>query len=161
ANRNTKYVWYAYTFNNINAYPTTATPTSSIAISPTSNSNTGRHDFAYSKGLITTNNVLNGTNPIRNLVLTRKISRIIVELNSRGMFAPITYASLRFGSNSGMASANFSLRDSSLSNISQTLGALNAYNHNSSAFVVPVGTDSVLNLNTKKRYTFYTPTNGV
>lgn len=164
ANRNTKYVWYAYTFNNtnnINAYPTTATPTSSIAISPTSNSSTGRHDFAYSKGLITTNNVLNGTNPIRNLVLTRKTSRIIVELNSRGMFAPITYASLRFGSNSGMASANFSLRDSSLSNISQTLGALNVYNHNSSASVVTVGTDSVLNLNTKKRYTFYTPTNGV
>src|SRR5690606_30431719 len=44
---------------------------------------------------------------------------------------------------------------------SQTLNALNLYNPNSSAEVVPVGTDSVLNLGTKKRYTFYTPTNGV
>ncbi|WKK59472.1 hypothetical protein [Sphingobacterium sp. BN32] len=165
ANRNTKYVWYAYTYNNtrdIPEYANTPTPTYTIPIYPTSNSTSYRHDFAYSKGLITTSNVVNGTNPINNLVLTRKTSKIIVELNSRGMFAPVTYASLRFTDDSGMATASFSLRDSSLSSISQSISSLTrVYNHNSSAYVVPVGTDSVLNLNTKKRYTFYTPTNGL
>ena len=161
ANRNTQYRWYAYTYNNTSPIDTFVVANGTVPVKPSANSNTNRQDFAYATGLITTSNVVNGLNSIQNIVLTRKTARFIVEVNSRGMFAPVTYASLRIKDNAGFMKGNFRLSDSTYLNLTNVQTTDQVYNHNSSAYVVPVGTDTVPELNWKKRYTFYSPVNSV
>ena len=161
ANRNTQYRWYAYTYNNTSPIDTFVIANGTVPVKPSANSITKRQDFAYATGLITTSNVVNGLNSIQNIVLTRKTARYVVEVNSRGMFAPITYASLRIKDNAGFMKGNFRLSDSAYLNLTNVQTADQVYNHNSSAYVVPVGTDTVPELNWKKRYTFYSPVNSI
>ncbi|QBR11220.1 hypothetical protein [Sphingobacterium sp. CZ-2] len=161
ANRNTQYRWYAYTYNNTSPIDTFVVANGTVPVKPSANSTTKKQDFAYATGLITTSNVVNGLNSIQNIVLTRKTARFVVEVNSRGMFAPVTYASLRIKDNAGFMKGNFRLSDSSYLNLTNVQTTDQVYNHNSSAYVVPVGTDTVPELNWKKRYTFYSPVNSV
>ncbi len=158
--RNTKYRWYAYTYNNNSPIPEFTASGNNVPVNPSANSNAARQDFAYSTGIITTGNEIGGTYSINNIVLTRKTARIIVEVNSRGMFGAINYASPRFKDNSGLIKANFKLTDSSYNNISTSIGANNVYNHHSSGYSVPVGVDTVPKPDWKRRYTFYSPTDG-
>ena len=161
ANRNTQYRWYAYTYNNTSPIDTFVIANGTVPVKPSANSITKRQDFAYATGLITTSNVVNGLNSIQNIVLTRKTARYVVEVNSRGMFAPVTYASLRIKDNAGFMKGNFRLSDSAYLNLTNVQTTDQVYNHNSSAYVVPVGTDTVPELNWKKRYTFYSPVNSI
>lgn len=160
AYRNTNYRWYAYTYNNNSPLEVFTANQNSLPVKPSGNNNLLRQDFAYATGLITTGNVIDGSSSINNIVLTRKTAQIIVEINSRGMFGAIAYASPRFKDNSGLSRADFRLIDSSYQNPSTMISALNVYNHHGSGFSVPVGTDSVPEADWKRRYTFYTVANG-
>lgn len=154
AYRNTNYRWYAYTYNNNSPLEVFTANQNSLPVKPSGNNNLLRQDFAYATGLITTGNVIDGSNSINNIVLTRKTAQIIVEINSRGMFGAIAYASPRFKDNSGLSRADFRLIDSSYQNPSNMISAFNVYNHHGSGFSVPVGTDSVPEPDWKRRYTF-------
>lgn len=160
ANRNTKYRWYAYTNNNTSPIPAFNQATSTVPLDPTGNNPSTRKDFAYATGIITTNNIKDGQNLINGIVLARKTSRIIVEVNSRGLFAPITHANVKFKDNSGVVSGNFRLSDGTLQSINPLVASKNVYVHHNAAYQVPLDVDTVLDVNTKRRYTFYTPTNG-
>ncbi len=160
AYRNTSYRWYAYTYNNNSPLEVFTANQNSLTVKPSGNNNLLRQDFAYATGLITTGNVINGSSSINNIVLTRKTAQIIVEINSRGMFGAIAYASPRFKDNSGLSKADFRLVDSSFQNPTKTINTFNVYNHHGSGYSVPVGTDSVTVANWKRRYTFYTVATG-
>lgn len=160
ANRNTRYRWYAYTNNNTSPIPAFNQATGIVPLDPTGNNPSTRKDFAYATGIITTNNIKDGQNLINGIVLARKTSRIIVEVNSRGLFAPITHANVKFKDNSGVVSGNFRLSDATLQNISTAIATKNVYVHHNAAYQVPLDVDTVLDENTKRRYTFYTPTDG-
>ncbi|WP_409149499.1 hypothetical protein [Sphingobacterium sp. BS-2] len=160
AYRNTKYRWYAYTYNNSSPLEVFTSNQNSLPVKPSGNNNILRQDFAYATGLITTGNVIDGSSSINNIVLTRKTAQIIVEINSRGMFGAIAYASPRFKDNSGLSKADFRLVDSSFQNPTKTINSFNVYNHHGSGYSVPVGTDSVTVADWKRRYTFYTVANG-
>ncbi|WP_312136962.1 hypothetical protein [Sphingobacterium sp.] len=160
ANRNTRYRWYAYTNNNTSSIPVFNQAVGTVPLDPTGNSSATRKDFAYATGVITTDNVVDGQNIISGMVLARKTSRIIVEVNSRGMFAPITHANIKFKDNSGVISGNFRLADATLQGVDPLVASKNVWVHHNAAYQVPVDTDTVLDANTKRRYTFYTPTDG-
>lgn len=160
--RNTQYRWYAYSFNNPTAIDTLTPSLGTVPIQPTGGSPSSRQDFAYATGVLTTGDVIGGVNKLQDIVLTRKTSRIIVEINGRGMFSGIHLANPRFGNNAGLIRGNFRLSDSSYREINGDLGANNrASNPHADGYSVPIGQDSVRGLDFKRRYTFYTPSDGV
>jgi len=158
--RKTKYRWYAYTYNNNSPIDTLNPANGNVPVLASSNSDSKRQDFAYATGLIITQDIIGASQRLNNIVLTRKTARIVVEVNSRGMFAEITNASPIFKDNSGLVKGEFRMQDSSFQNISALIGSDHVYNHHSSGFSVPVGTDSVPKTDWKRRYTFYTPADG-
>ncbi|WP_313189077.1 hypothetical protein [Sphingobacterium sp.] len=160
AYRNTNYRWYAYSYNNNSPLEVFVANQTSLPVKPSGNNNLLRQDFAYATGIIRTGNVIGGNSSINNIVLTRKTAQIILEINSRGMFGAVSYASPRFKDNSGLAKADFRLIDSSYQSPSNMINAFNVYNHHGSGYSVPEGTDSVPEADWKRRYTFYTVANG-
>ena len=154
--RNTNYRWYAYTFNNNNRIKELNANESKIFVLPSGNNDLNRQDFAYATGLIKTSNEIGGTNSINNIVMSRKSSRIIVEVNSIGMFAAVEYASPKFKDKSGLYKAEFNLITASFENYSPISNTDHVFNSHNSGYSVPVGIDSVPEENWKRRYTFYT-----
>ena len=158
--RNTKYRWYAYSYNNKSQMEPFNSSQTTLSVAPSADDPYKRQDFGYATGLITTGDEIGGSSNINNIVLTRKSSRIILEINSRGMFGAINYASPSFQNNSGLVKADFRLRDSSFINPVNIINPYNVYSHHNSGFSVPVGTDSVPEKDWKRRHTFYTSATG-
>lgn len=154
--RNTNYRWYAYTFNNNSSISELKAKDEKIMVQPSGNNDLNRQDFAYATGLIRTSNEIGGSSSINNIILSRKSSRIIVEVNSIGMFAAVAYASPKFKEKSGLFKAEFNLRTASFENYSPISNTDNVFNEHDSGYSVPVGIDSVPEVDWKRRYTFYT-----
>ena len=152
--RNKTYRWYAITYNSTVAPPFNSTTGKVNVRASRSTDVSNRQDFAYETGLITTSNEFQGQNKLPvNIILKRKTAKIRIEINSRGLFAPITAGGINFNSTSnlGMLQGDFNI--------------LNGQYDVLSNFAISVPYDSLIN-NTdsvparwKKYYDFLTPVN--
>ncbi|MCT1530910.1 hypothetical protein M3B46_07895 [Sphingobacterium daejeonense] len=160
AYRNTKYRWFAYTYNNAGRLSEFSPLKPNLQILPSGDHPTSRQDFAYATGIITTGDKIDGSSSINNIILQRVSSRIVLEINSRGMFGAVSHASPSFKSNSGLFKAQFNLIEGKLHSFSPDIGQYNVSNPHEMGYSVPVGVDSVTEVDWKRRYTFYTPAIG-
>ncbi len=115
-NRNKKYRWIAYSFNNENDIPPVSISDPKINVNVSNNGM--QEDFLYSTGLILTSDVINGQNPIA-ITFSRHLAMIRLEINSRGVFAPISTANVDIVTTpSGFKNGIFALLNGSYSSTS-------------------------------------------
>ncbi|MVZ66431.1 hypothetical protein GQF61_11230 [Sphingobacterium sp. DK4209] len=115
-NRNKKYRWFAYSFNKENDIPPINIGDPKISVNVSNNGI--EEDFLYSTGLIVTSDVYNGQNPIA-ITFSRHLALIRLEINSRGLFAPISAADIDIETtSSGIKNGSFSLLNGNYSSTS-------------------------------------------
>ena len=158
ADADRKYRWYAYTYNNTSTIPAFNATSGTVPVLPSGDSQSGRQDFAYASGLITTSETED--NNITRIVFTRKTALFEVEVNSKGMFSQLRGFSPMIKSNSGVFRTEFRLQDSTHTAFSSDLPGGSVKNYTSDRDNVSVGVDSVVTPNTKWRFKFYSPADG-
>lgn len=111
--RNKTYRWFAYSYNREEDIP--ALHSTDYYLPVIANQNSSENDFLYSTGLIETSDIVDGENPI-SITFSRKLAKIRLEINARGIFATINSANVDvLAADSGPKDGLFSLLDGSYS----------------------------------------------
>ncbi len=156
-----EYRWYAYTFNSKSPIPPFG-GFDELPIVPSGEINAYRKDFAFATDVLNTFPDQTKPNIIRSIILTRKTASMVIEYNTKGLFAQIISAKARLADNANQnQQGNFNFKTGKYTKFTTHTAGLESANDRSVSISVPMGVDTVVIPNTKVRQTFYVPTDGV